>query len=351
MRRMTTTGTPTLAVDSRTRYTSDETCFAGTSTGQTPGSGKETMRILIAEDSAPSRLALERVLVKWGYEVVPCRDGSAAWEQLQLPDAPRLAILDWMMPGYSGPEICRMLRAKGGEPYTYLLLLTSKTLKEDLIAGMEAGADDYVTKPFDLHELNVRLRAGMRILDLQAELLEAREKLREQATKDSLTGLWNRRSIMEILEREQARSQREGAPIGVLMIDLDHFKQVNDCFGHLAGDEVLREAGRRLLASVRPYDGVGRYGGEEFLVVLPGCDEAGLRARAESMRAAIAAPPLEKVSQGLTVSASFGATVFMPQSAVSVSDLIRIADEALYEAKHTGRNRVVLRSPLIGTLR
>jgi len=347
---MITTKTLILAEDSRTRYTNEKTCFAERSTGDLPSSGKQTMRILIAEDSGPSRLALERVLVKWGYEVVSCLDGFAAWEQLQLPDAPRLAILDWMMPGHSGPEICRMLRAKGGEPYTYLLLLTSKTLKEDLIAGMEAGADDYVTKPFDLHELNVRIRAGMRILDLQAELMEAREKLREQATNDALTGLWNRRSIMEILEREQARSQREGAPIGVLMLDLDHFKLVNDRFGHLAGDEVLREAGRRLLASVRPYDGVGRFGGEEFLVVLPGCDEAGLYSRAENMRMSIAGPPVENVSDGVVVTASFGATVFMPQSVISASELIRVADEALYEAKRAGRNRVVLRSSLMETL-
>ncbi|MBI3681482.1 MAG: diguanylate cyclase [Acidobacteria bacterium] len=302
------------------------------------------MRVLIAEDSGPSRLALERTLAKWGYEVVSCRDGEAAWDVLQQENAPRLAVLDWMMPGLSGPEICRLVRQRGPEPYIYLMLLTSKSQREDLIEGMESGADDYITKPFDQHELEVRLRAGLRILKLQAELVAAREALREQATHDALTGLWNRRSILESLEREQIRAAREGAPVGLLMLDLDHFKKVNDTYGHLAGDMVLQEAARRLQLSVRQYDGVGRYGGEEFLVVLPGCDEPALRGRAEAMRSAIAAQPFRSADQMLSVTASFGATVFLPRQLVDTGQLIRIADEALYEAKRLGRNRVIFRS-------
>jgi two-component system, cell cycle response regulator len=299
------------------------------------------MRVLIAEDSGPSRLVLEKTLRRWGYDVVSCRDGAQAWEELGKRDAPPLAILDWMMPGYSGPELCRMVRERAREPYTYILLLTSRTEREDLIQGLESGADDYITKPFDQSELNVRLRTGLRILDLQSELVQAREALREQAMKDALTGLWNRRSVLEFLEKEQVRARRERSSVALVLLDLDHFKLVNDVHGHLAGDEVLRESARRLSSSVRPYDGVGRYGGEEFLVVLPGCDEDCLRARAEAIRMAFAGGPVYLPNMTLTVTASLGATVFAHDHSTDARDLIRIADEALYRAKSAGRNRTV----------
>jgi diguanylate cyclase (GGDEF)-like protein len=301
------------------------------------------MRILIAEDSGPSRLVLERSLAMWGYEVVSCRDGLAAWQELQKDDAPRLAILDWMMPGLSGPEICRMLRQKAGGTYTYVLLLTSRSQKEDLVEGMEAGADDYLTKPFDTHELRARLRAGIRILDLQAELLAAKEEIRQQAMRDALTGLWNRRSIMEVLVRELVRGFRERSPVAVIMMDLDHFKQINDKYGHIVGDHVLQEASQRLLNSVRPYDGVGRYGGEEFLMVLPGCDESSVFHRAESMRLAISEQPVKSGDLMLNVTASFGATVCPAGFSIESLPLLHLADEALYDAKRSGRNRVCLR--------
>ncbi|MDX1978745.1 MAG: diguanylate cyclase [Bryobacteraceae bacterium] len=303
------------------------------------------MRILIAEDSGPSRLVLERTLAKWGYDVISCRDGASAWSELQKDDAPRLAILDWMMPGYSGPDICRMLRLRSQEPYTYVLLLTSRTQKEDLVEGMESGADDYLTKPFDQSELGVRIGAGMRLLRLQNELVNARERLRDLAMRDSLTGVWNRRSILDVLEKERARARRENVSVGVLMLDLDHFKSINDTYGHTAGDAVLQEAARRLSGSVRPYDGVGRYGGEEFLVVLPGCEEAAIRNRADAMRAGIAADPIDADGNQIRITASFGCTVFRPQDEITLSDVIRAADEALYEAKREGRNRVCFRSP------
>ena len=163
---------------------------------------------------------------------------------LQTTDAPRLAVVDWVMPGMDGIQICREIRKQAKEPYIYLLLLTSKGRKEDLVVGMEAGADDYLVKPFDKHELKVRLRAGQRILDLQAELIASREALRIQATRDPLTGIWNRAAILDTLEVEIARSRREHAPVGVILIDVDRFKQINDTHGHQAGDKAaVRSSG------------------------------------------------------------------------------------------------------------
>jgi two-component system, cell cycle response regulator len=299
------------------------------------------MRILIADDSIVSRHLLDATLRKWGYEVHIASDGIEAWNELQKDDAPSIAILDWVMPGLTGPEVCHLVRKRARERYTYLLLLTSKNLKEDIIEGMEAGADDYITKPFDQHELKVRLRAGKRIIELQSELLAAREALREQATKDFLTRVWNRSSILEILDREMARAERENRPLGVVMTDLDRFKHINDTYGHCAGDAVLREAARRLQASIRSYDAIGRYGGEEFLIVLPGCDEACTFGQAERLRRFLHEDDLLIGDLPLTLTASFGATSVMPGSKLSGEALIRTADEALYRAKREGRDRVI----------
>jgi diguanylate cyclase (GGDEF)-like protein len=299
------------------------------------------MRILIADDSIVSRHLLDATLRKWGYEVIVASDGVEAWNELQKDNAPSLAILDWVMPGLTGPEVCHLVRQRNREQYTYVLLLTSKSLKEDLIEGMESGADDYITKPFDHHELKARLRAGIRIVKLQAELLSAREALREQATKDFLTRVWNRSSILEILDRELARAARERRPVGVVMADVDRFKSVNDTHGHCAGDALLRETARRLQSSIRAYDAIGRYGGEEFLVILPGCDEACTFGQAERMRRYLCDDAMELADANIRVTASFGCTSIVPEMSLSAESLIRTADEALYKAKAEGRNRVV----------
>jgi diguanylate cyclase (GGDEF)-like protein len=298
------------------------------------------VKILIADDSIVSRHLLEATLRKWGYDVMVACDGAEALELLQREDAPALIILDWMMPGMTGVEVCRRIRERDNEPYTYILLLTSKSQKEDLIEGMEAGADDYITKPFDQNELQVRLRAGTRLVDLQTQLLKAREDLREQATRDSLTRLWNRNSILGELGRELARSERDARPLGVVMVDLDHFKQINDTYGHLAGDAVLREAARRMQAGIRQYDSLGRYGGEEFLILFPGCSETESYALADRLRKQLSQTEMSVNDSPLRITASFGVTTALPGERWTEEALIRKADEALYIAKKSGRNRV-----------
>jgi two-component system cell cycle response regulator len=303
------------------------------------------MQVLIADDSHLSRRLLEETLRGWGYDVVVAADGTEAWRILSTDNAPTLAVLDWMMPGYTGPELCRLVRDRAREPYTYILLLTSRNDKDDVVEGMDSGADDYITKPFDRHELKVRLRAGTRIVDLQEQLVTTREALRIQATRDYLTQLWNRSSILEILHRELARSERERSPIGVIVADLDHFKAINDTHGHFAGDTALQEAARRMQDSVRIYDSIGRYGGEEFLIVLPGADDCSVQIQAERLRAAIRSKKVQTGEVSLTVTCSFGCTAGVGGE-VTAESLIRVADDALYKAKRAGRDCcVVLGTP------
>src|SRR5580658_2350652 len=241
-------------------------------------------RVLIAEDDPVSRRLLESILVKWGYDVTVVADGLEALRLLDGADAPRLAVLDWMMPGMEGVQCCQRLRERKGRPYVYVLLLTARTQKQDLLRGLELGADDYLTKPFDTQELRARLHVGGRILTLQDDLLAAQEALHFRATHDSLTGIPNRAAIIEALDREISRQLRDNRSFGIVLADIDHFKNVNDSFGHLVGDDVLRMVGQRLKASTRPYDSVGRYGGEEFLIVAPSSDIPGTLAMSQRIR-------------------------------------------------------------------
>ncbi len=314
--------------------------------GNSPAAAEnEGCAILIAEDDAVFRRVLEAWLGKWGYAVTVTSDGQQAWEILQQEDAPKLAVLDWMMPVMDGTELCRKVRAQGATPYRYLLLLTAKTEKQDLIAGLEAGADDYLSKPFDSNELRARLRVGRRILDLQDQLIKAQDALRFQATHDSLTGVLNHGAILDTLHREIERAKRMQTALGLMMIDLDHFKQVNDSLGHLAGDEVLREVARRLTGAIRVYDCVGRCGGEEFLILVPGCAPPELVTQAERMRTLIALEPFRTCNGEARLTASFGVIGACGEDILDRESLIRAADSALYEAKAKGRNRV---EPAVG---
>ncbi len=254
----------------------------------------------------------------------------------EASDAPRMALLDWMMPGLNGVDICREMRRQYPEPYTYILLLTAKDAKENVVEGLESGADDYLTKPFHPEELRARIRVGSRLLDLEDNLVQAREAMRFKATHDTLTGVWNRGAILETLDREIIRARREGTSLGVLIVDLDHFKNVNDNYGHLAGDDVLREVTRRMQSEVRPYDAMGRYGGEYFLILLPGCGHAETVEKAERLRRAVVQQPIETQAGPLNVTMSLGgvATADWPEDVPN--QILQMADAALYRAKEEG---------------
>jgi two-component system cell cycle response regulator len=303
--------------------------------------------ILLAEDDPIFRHVLATWLKKWGYTVVAVENGQQAWAILQQDGSPQMMILDWMMPGIDGVELCERLRDGGLGSYRYVLLVTARDGKDDVVAGLDAGADDYLTKPFNADELRARLRAGRRILQLQDALLRSREALQFEATHDPLTGLWNRRAIVDILRREMQRHQRTGLPLGMMMADLDHFKRVNDSHGHLVGDAVLREFGRRLTEAIRSYDSAGRYGGEEFLIVVPGCTAAALASSADRIRLLISAYPIDTGVGRIPVTLSLGVVSTQTIETCDSEVLLTIADKVLYAAKAAGRDRVETANSLV----
>ena len=238
-----------------------------------------------------------------------------------------------------GPEVCRRVRAHPDRPYVYILLLTARSQRDDLLRGLESGADDYLTKPFDASELRARLRVGQRILDLQNGLIAAREESSFRATHDELTGLANRRVVLDEIAREHSRHLRQGGSFAIILVDLDHFKSVNDTRGHPTGDAVLKEVSRRMARSVRPYDTVGRYGGEEFIVVAPSCGRSGAIALAERILNSLRSAPVETDRGPLSVTVSCGIAISTAAKPLDPRELIHLADEALYRAKERGRDR------------
>jgi two-component system cell cycle response regulator len=300
------------------------------------------MKVLIAEDEPISRHLVQKMLIQWGYDVVPAKDGEEAWWILQREDAPKLAILDWMMPGMDGVQICREVRKQNWEHYTYILLLTAKSQKQDLVEAMDAGADDYLTKPFDADELRVRIRAGRRILEMQEQFLSMREAMRFPATHDLLTGLWNREAILGMLRQKLGRDRRDGTPIGIILASIDFFKHLSTTQGSNTGDAILREAARRIRSVVRLYDSTGRYGNEEFLIVVPGCNTQEVLDQAERLRAAIHSSPVDILGGALSITVSVGVATTDDIREANADSLLRAADAAVRRAKVTGRNRVEL---------
>ncbi|MGA8013765.1 MAG: diguanylate cyclase [Candidatus Acidiferrales bacterium] len=300
---------------------------------------KPKKRVLIAEDDPVSCHLLKSFLVKWDYDVSVETNGLAALRILEGDETLRLAILDWMMPGMEGVQICQRLREHKNRPYVYVLLLTARSEKRDLLRGLELGADDYLTKPFDAEELRARLLVGERILNLQDELIGAREELLFRATHDALTGISNRAAVMDALRNELSRQVREQRSFGVILVDIDHFKNVNDTYGHLCGDEVLQAVTRRMKECIRPYDTVGRYGGEEFLIIASNTDAVGTLALAERIRGVVESKPVVTQAGEVRVTASLGVAVSTDARSTDPQILLRLADKALYRAKELGRNR------------
>jgi two-component system, cell cycle response regulator len=299
--------------------------------------GGERPRVLIAEDDTVTRLILKNWVLRWGYEIVVVENGNDAWEVLQGERAPEVVILDWEMPGIDGIELCRRLRDKSRPYYHYILMVTSSADERDAVHALESGADDCIVKPFGEAEIRARLHVASRILALQNELIHAREELRAQAMRDGLTELWNRTAFLDLFRRELQRADRNNGHTGLLLLDLDNFKQINDTYGHLVGDEVLREVARRLCSNVRSYDFVGRYGGEEFFIALPGSGKDRLYQRADAIRKAISKEPIRLPQGDVAITLSIGAAV-AESGETSVSDVLAVADVALYKAKSSGRN-------------
>ena len=299
----------------------------------------KTIKVLIAEDNAVSAKILRKNILEWGYEVVMAKDGKEAWSALKNEEI-KLVVLDWMMPEINGIQLCRKIRendhTRKEQAYTYIILLTAKDEQKDLIKGFSAGADDYITKPFHHLELKARLKTGKRIIDLQRQL-------QEQAFRDGLTGLWNRKRMFRILDKEINRSQRDNLPVAIIMIDIDKFKTINDTHGHHVGDIVLQEISSILKSSVRNYDEICRYGGDELVIILPNCNPAQAESIAERLRKKANKHRISSDTISLNISFSLGgATTENFATDVTSEALIMAADAALLEAKNRGRNCVVI---------
>jgi diguanylate cyclase (GGDEF)-like protein len=299
--------------------------------------------ILLAEDDPVTRMLMTRFLKKAGYEVDAVADGTDALEHMTKRYYPFL-VTDWEMPEMDGIELCKAVRNLRLDGYVYALLLTARNAKEHIIAGLEAGADDYLVKPVHEPELIARLNTGRRILALEHSLRAANERNRILSITDPLTGAFNRRYMMEQLPRELERCRRYGNPLSVMMCDVDHFKQVNDVKGHSAGDDVLQQFVARMQKSIRANsDWVARIGGEEFVIVLPETGYEGAVFVAEKIRTITTSVPFVTRGGDVAATSSFGVAsteAHGPDLAMKSETLIRAADECLYTSKQAGRNRV-----------
>jgi len=299
------------------------------------------MKILIAEDDQISSRILQKNIENWGYKAVLARSGQAAWEALQDEEL-RLSILDWMMPGMDGVEVCRKIRHRKKYKYTYIILLSARDRKQDIIAGLSSGADDYMTKPVNFLELRARLQTGKRIIDLEDKLLVIQTQLKDIASRDGLTKIWNRSEISKFLSEELERGLREKKPTGVVLLDLDHFKKINDFYGHAIGDQALLQVVSRLKRKIRKSDKIGRYGGDEIIIILPNCGLDEIKKVGERLRLAVGKIGIRTDLDTVPVTVSAGcATSELPGTA-SADKLIKVADGALLKAKGRGRNCVVV---------
>ena len=259
-----------------------------------PESGSGLMRVLIAEDDTATRLLLQQWVREFGFDPVLAVDGEDAWGLLRQGDAPRLLVVDWQMPRLDGVNLIRRVRFAANQScYPFILMTSSRSDPENVIEVLEAGADQFLAKPFEKMQLRARLAVGARIVAMQEKLMQKNDALRVQAAKDPLTGLLNRAEFLDLFKKELSRAGRAKQQTGLMILDVDHFKGVNDSHGHLVGDMVLQEIAQRLYRGVRSYDFVGRYGGEEFFIFLSNCGRSALWNRAEQIRESICAEPIQ----------------------------------------------------------
>lgn len=296
------------------------------------------MKVLVAEDDLTSRTILTAILQKWGYEVVSAVDGEQALELLQQADAPRLALLDWSMPGLSGVEVCSSLRQNQDHDSIYIIILTAKSEKKNIVEGLNAGANDYIVKPYDNDELQARMNVGRRMVEIQSELENAKRALIHEVMHDSLTGVYNRKAILNMLKNELSRTRRNDETLGVGMCDLDHFKRINDKYGHQTGDEILKGFTNLINANLREYDLIGRYGGEEFLIILPACGDPEKNKNFNRLCELVSCSKIKTRSGDISVTVSIGVT--QSDGNDKIDKILTEADNALYRAKDMGRNRV-----------
>ncbi|UCC38508.1 MAG: diguanylate cyclase [Candidatus Aminicenantes bacterium] len=295
------------------------------------------MKVLIAEDDFAFCQSLEEDIKEWGYQVFTANNGKEAWKIIEN-DEIRLAILDSMISNIDGFELCRKIRRNIQEnksKNTYIILLINKDRKDDKVKGLSVGADDYLAKPFDFLDLRIRIQNGERIIKIE-------DSFKILATYDRLTKLLTRTRIIEFLSEELNRGWRGNHPTGLIMADIDRFKQVNDTYGHSTGDDMLIEVASRIKKAIRPYDKAGRYGGDEILLVLPNCSLSNLRAVTDRLRHTVSEKKMKTEEAILEVSLSFGATSSEISSEASVDDLIKTSDNALLLAKKKGRNWAVV---------
>ncbi len=299
--------------------------------------------ILVAEDDPVSRKLLEKTLVKAGYKVVSVENGRKALEVFKETFF-SIVLTDWMMPEMDGLELCRAIREDTSKGYVFIVLLTVKDSKDDIVSGLEAGADDYLTKPFNNAELIARIKTGIRILELERALKQANEENRVLAITDPLTKIYNRCYLNQHLSEEIKRTRRYKRSLSLILCDIDHFKKVNDTYGHQIGDQVLKEFVQCIKEALRnDVDWVVRYGGEEFIVVLPETDLKGACFVAERLRNIIAGRTIKINDKAIHITASFGVNAIdstTPDDKIFSSAIINEADRCLYLAKQEGRNRV-----------
>jgi len=297
------------------------------------------MKVLVAEDDTTSRMILGTILKKWGLIPVITSDGKQAWEIMKNTDAPKLAILDWQMPEMNGIEVCQKIRALNDPNPPYLIVLTSRDEKKDIVNALDAGANDFISKPYDNEELHARINVGIRMVHLQSELDEAYKALKYEAMQDPLTGIFNRRAIMKLLKKEMARAKRENTTIYIGLCDLDYFKKVNDTYGHHAGDDVLIAFTKLTMEKLRSSDHVGRYGGEEFLIVAPGPESSKPESMFERICEHVRNSIITTEASDVSITVSIGVAKF--SGGESFDTLLAASDQALYQAKALGRDQVV----------